>query len=44
MSRVADTFARRLRFSTKDGIAELGTGAVAGESKTRKPSGQGCAA
>jgi hypothetical protein len=36
MSRIADTFARRLRIGTKDGFAEVGTGTVAGESQTRK--------
>jgi hypothetical protein len=41
MGRIADTLARRLRFRAKDGIAEVGTGAVAGKSQTRKESCQG---
>jgi len=41
MSGIADTFAGRLRFSPKDGIAEVGTGAVAGQSQARKESCQG---
>jgi hypothetical protein len=41
MGRIADTFARRLRFSPEDGIAEDGTRTVAGKSQTRKKSCQG---
>jgi hypothetical protein len=41
MGRITDTCARRLRFSAKDGVAEGGTGTVAGKSQTRKEPGQG---
>jgi hypothetical protein len=40
MGRIADTFARRLRFSPEDGIAEGGTRIVAGKSQARKESCQ----
>jgi hypothetical protein len=43
MSRIADTFACRGSISPEDSIAEVGTGAVAGKSQTRKESCQGCA-
>ncbi len=36
MRRIADTLARSRGIRAKDGIAEVGTGTVAGKSKTRK--------
>jgi len=36
MRRITNTFAGGFRLSAKDRVAEGGTGAVAGESETRK--------
>jgi len=40
MGSIADTLARRWCVSAKDGIAELGTGVVAGQSMAERPGGQ----
>ena len=44
MSGITNTFAGGFRLSAKDRIAELGTGAIAGESQPWKQASQGGAA